>query len=364
MSRFSYSLDVGEELEKEKEVRRRIAAARGEEEERVKLDPKFEEEIKALADEPQPHVEDDDSIVITPAKVGKESIKIESPREAKRSEKQKVVPKARPKTAPKAALKPAMDELKVIQQEPAPAQPPMHTEPRTPGDGSGRLVVALLLIALVGIFLIYTGLASNEERQSCAMIFAGGSNLTAVTLDKLSGARQHWFSRALLADNEGEAAALMRMALCPSGNVTESSNVLEFQSCDVGGQVVEVSERELRGLVNLSARTPCDALESVISCDNGYFIDGTVAFSDKQQPASLVAKYGGVFTVVKFGGESDESIVVVSDKAGDYVSYMVPAANAETMALKLFVGDAFTKFERVYLDHTYGGERTLLYALV
>ncbi|MEK6823034.1 MAG: hypothetical protein AABY13_04330 [Nanoarchaeota archaeon] len=421
MSRFSYSLDIGEELEREKEVKRKLAQSRErseDEEEKVRLDPKFEQEILALAED-QPVVQEDDSIVITPAKVEKprpiaSEVRVPKkapvePRPEPKLEKAKPEPKTEPapkpvpksepkpkqlKESPKVVVKEPVKEVKPAKKvsekktqdksqeatskktvvvpvpsvapAPTPEPKPLQVEPRTPGDGTGRLVVALLLISIIAVVLIYTGLASEQAatQVSCYQQWASENKISLVSLDNLTGARQYWFKRALLADNEAEAAALMRMALCDGKEVTQNSNPLEFTRC-APDHLFAIDEDDVRAVANISVSSSCDALGAVITCDNGYMVDGLVAFGADGPPKYFIAKSGGAYTIVASGNKTkNEALTVLSDREGTFVAFTLPVQNREMMVMKFFVGDEFTSFRRAYLDHADGGERTLVYALV
>jgi hypothetical protein len=393
MSRFSYSLDVGEELAREKEVKRKIAA-KGEEEETVRLDPKFEQEILQLAEEKQVTYEEDDSIVITPkikpakeapkptkvmkskpearpeAKTSKPEAK-ESKPELKEVKKKEVKPKKEEKKAEPVPLKVAPKSFKIeaTPMTPTPDPAPLHTEPRTPGDGSGRLVLALLLISVIAIILIYSGLASQDVSQKpavpCSVQFADNNNLTLVSLSNLTGPQQYWFKKALLADNEAEASAIMRMVLCTDDSLvlSEDSNPMNFSYCDYGSNVISISESDMQSLVGLSNSSKCDSLDDVIICDNDYSVEGIMAYKDDERPQYFIAKAGGKYTVIESTG-LPIALAVMSDKSDKFVAYTLPVESRNKMAMKLFVGDDFSNFKRVYLDHKSGNDRVVVYKLI
>ena len=370
MSRFSYGLDVSEEIAREKEVRRKIASAK-EEDESVKLDPKYQQEIDALSEDgtsvqTRAEAAEEDDVVIRPARVRSarrngNGRKSESKAEAKSDSK------SDSKADKKAAKsKPAQSESPA---SPTPAH--SHTEPQQPGDGTARLVLVLLLISALALSLIYVGLSSQKTPVSgqahCYYEFAQNNRYSLATLDNLSDARRHWFLRALEADNEAEAAALMKMALCNDkafDDVTLESNPLTYLRCDVGGKAFAVRESDLRALVNLSAPITCESLDGIISCDGGWTVDGIVATRDNVKPKFFIARSGGYFTVVKDVQGSDAAFSVMSSKDDDFVGYTLEPGRHMTMGFKFFVGDQFNQFTRVYLDHHVSAERVVVYEVV
>ncbi len=365
MSRYSYSLDVGEELTREKEVRRKIAAR---EDDDVRLNPKFEHEIEELtSDENMVTVNDEpEDIIITPKAQPKmqkmPERRIIKPK-AEKPKAEKPEPKAVKKSEPKAVKKEHKTESKVEKPKVEDhKKPEVPSGPSVPGDddGIGRLVVVLLVVAAIALILIYTGLASRDSGEAYAD-WAKENGLKVVTLEETSGAQNYWVKRALLADNEAESAAILRMALCDHGELTEESNPLDYSGCMVNGTVLAVREEDLRSLENLSVAFECDELDNLISCDGGYLVDEFVVIKGASKPQYSVFRSNGRYTVIKTTGDP-ETFVVVSDEYDNYRGYTASVEASNTMALRLWVGDTFGAFERAHLEHK--GERTVLYSLV
>jgi hypothetical protein len=224
-------------------------------------------------------------------------------------------------------------------------------------------VLALLLVSIIAVVLIYAGLSqqgANAQPQLAYALFAQENNLALVSADNLEGAKLYWFARALQSDNDAEAAAIMKMVLC-NETLTTASNPLNYSSCSTDGMAFVVRELDI---VNISAPIKCDSLEDVVSCENGYFVDGIVAFKDGRKPAAFVVKTNGQF--VELGGGKTafpEALTVVSDTADNYIAYTLPVAASRTMAVKFFVGGQFNGFERVHLDHGAGSARAVIYVL-
>jgi hypothetical protein len=386
MPRLSQGLDVGAELERDRELRRKIAEARDgklmEEEEAIEIAPKFAQEIDELVEDDTPvvakSVDDDDGTVIPLKRITEKRAKAEAKSEAKAAKKApakkeiKIVrvetkkPKEqKPEKKVEKAVAPAAQPKAALPKAAPPATPAITAPADAPeDDGVGRLVLALLLVSIIAVVLIYAGLSqqpAQAQQQPGYARFASDNNITLTSLDNAEGAKLYWFKRALAADNEGEAAAVMRMVLC-NQPLTQDSSPLNYTKCPVNNTAFVVRESDV---ANLSKPSKCDSLEDVITCDNGYIIDGIVAFKDGIKPAAFVAKSLGQYTVVTGGTDSlPEVLIVVSDVNGNYVAYTTPLLAAkDSMALKFFVGDAFLRFNRLYLDHA-NTPRAVVYQLV
>jgi hypothetical protein len=205
MAKYSYSLDVGKDME----------------------DKEYEKKIKAMLEDDQP----------------------KAPKIPKKKTPKKKVKKAEKKVEKKVE-EPVVEVKKQPHIEIAPAAP-ITVPVESSDDGGFFKWLFVLVVVLLLAFTLYKYAVVPVSAVSCTDDFIAKQEGIALQWGTASVGQQFWLQRALSSGDELIATDVLRMLSCET-NVDESSNPLEFVDCNPSLTYVILDDATIKSVLDVS----------------------------------------------------------------------------------------------------------------
>ena len=370
MAKYGYSLDVGEELEKElEEVESRITQygkvkkSDDDDGDDITVDPLFGDEetpTKSRRDEKDELADDDPEDDLpkmkkyqnSPKKAPKKEEEWKELKELKAPVHKKEATKT--KTTKEPSKEPSREPAKKIKVERAVEKPvilrtekkeerkqktkqsiePPIVEPQpivqaVPDEGTDWVTVgvwiAVLLLAGYFAWSFFQPVSASSDATQCAVTSAG--NFSALVLEEQKVANIRAFIRDGLATvNGNEAKTFFKKASC-SGDVS---------FCDAKPFVI-ITPKTL-SLLGVSAPAPCRKAGTLIACDNNVIIEEGAATVNGKAPYSITTVSSGVGTLKEYSPDGTVSATIYEGKEGlQAVTY--PRELTGSTIIKLYTRD-------------------------